>query len=47
MNARPVLGMAVGMAFAAASMGRAQAPSVFRAEVEEVYVDVFVTPPAM
>jgi VWFA-related protein len=33
----------LGLALAATSPGRAQAPPVFRAQVEEVYVDVFVT----
>ncbi|HEY6552673.1 MAG TPA: VWA domain-containing protein [Vicinamibacteria bacterium] len=37
------LGTALGLALAATSPGRAQAPPVFRAAVEEVYVDVFVT----
>jgi VWFA-related protein len=37
------LGTVLGLALAATSPGRAQAPPVFRAQVEEVYVDVFVT----
>jgi VWFA-related protein len=43
MKARPALGMAAGIALAGISLGGAQTPPVFRAEVEEVYVDVFVT----
>jgi Ca-activated chloride channel homolog len=43
MKTRPALGMAVGIALAATWRGGAQTPPVFRAEVEEVYVDVFVT----
>jgi VWFA-related protein len=40
---RSTLGMGLGIALAATSLGGAQKPPVFRAEVEEVYVDVFVT----
>ena len=43
MKGGTALGMAVGIALAATSRGGAQTPPVFRAEVEEVYVDVFVT----
>ena len=37
------LGMTAGIVLAAAAAGWAQAPPVFQARVEEVYVDVFVT----
>jgi Ca-activated chloride channel homolog len=44
MNPRPrLLGMILGIVLATPSLGRAQNPPVFRAQVEEVYVDVFVT----
>jgi VWFA-related protein len=36
-------GLALAIALAATSPGRAQAPPIFRAQVEGVYVDVFVT----
>jgi Ca-activated chloride channel homolog len=43
-NSRPpVLGIAIGIVLATPSLGRAQNPPIFRAQVEEVYVDVFVT----
>jgi VWFA-related protein len=42
-NGARALGVLLGFGLVATSAGRAQAPPVFRAEVEAVYVDVFVT----